>query len=93
VQRTLQLLHVRRAEPGEELPFDLIGEPRPRLHDAAALGRECDAVLAPVTGMRLASDQPRGPVVSPVYLADLLWTMHNVSRPPEALYPENVFTR
>lgn len=37
--------------------------------------------------------RPRGPVVSPAYLADLLWTMHNVSRPPEALYPENVFTR
>ena len=33
----------------------------------------------------------RGPVVSPSHLADLLWTMHNVSRQPEAIYPEDLF--
>jgi short-subunit dehydrogenase len=37
--------------------------------------------------------QVRGPLVSPGYLADLLWTMHQVSRPREALYPEDVFSR
>jgi short-subunit dehydrogenase len=35
----------------------------------------------------------RGPVVSPAYLADLLWTMQHVSRPLEVLYPEDVFSR
>jgi short-subunit dehydrogenase len=31
-------------------------------------------------------------VVSPAHLADLLWTMHNTTRQPEAIYPENIFT-
>jgi short-subunit dehydrogenase len=36
---------------------------------------------------------PRGPVVDPADLADLLWTMHNVTKCPESIYPEDIFRR
>jgi NADP-dependent 3-hydroxy acid dehydrogenase YdfG len=35
----------------------------------------------------------RGPVVNPADLADQLWTMHNLGKQPEAIYPEDTFSR
>lgn len=39
------------------------------------------------------SSWTRGPVVDPSHLADLLWTMHNVTKSPESIYPEDIFKR
>jgi short-subunit dehydrogenase len=48
---------------------------------------------------RIAADVAAGrttlqrPLVDPDVLADLLWTMHNTTRQPEATCPENLFDR
>jgi len=35
----------------------------------------------------------RGPVVDPAHLADLLRSMHNTTKVPEAMYPQGLFDR
>lgn len=35
----------------------------------------------------------RGPLVDPAQLADLLWSMHHVTKKPESLSPEHIFDR
>ena len=82
----LQSLHAEVAENGVYVGRLYIGAP---IANSAWHAK----IQADQAAGRPAQRWGRGPAVDPSQLADLLWTMHNTTKQPEATYPERIFQR